>query len=127
MKGSATTTLVPTTEQSNKSELCQADKDINQQSLSQVLARSASSDLTIEINPGFCHHFSNGFCKQREACQFSHKQENCPNHGFNRTCEGTDCMLRHRQTCKHFLKSRCFFGDKCHFLHPPEANPVMVS
>lgn len=126
MKGSATTTLVPTTEQSNKSELCQADKDINQQSLSQVLARSASSDLTIEINPGFCRHFSNGFCKQREACQFSHKQENCPNHGFNRTCEGTDCMLRHRQTCKHFLKSRCFFGDKCHFLHPPEANPVMV-
>eukprot|EP00092_Neocalanus_flemingeri_P035912 GFUD01039101.1.p1 GENE.GFUD01039101.1~~GFUD01039101.1.p1 ORF type:complete len:463 (-),score=103.13 GFUD01039101.1:300-1688(-) len=141
MKSSAQAT-VPTTKQFSQSESSQAGKDIinqfcpleklessqagkdiiNQQSLCQV----TGGVVTIEINPGFCRHHAKGFCKQRGACQFSHNQENCPDHGYSKTCENKTCLLRHPDTCKHFLKSRCFFGEKCHFFHPPEANPKIM-
>ena len=129
MKGSATNTTQPIKKQSEQRESCQAGKEIIQQSLCQTRERvppSAPAEIVIEIKPGWCRHHSNGFCKRREAWQFSHIQENCPDHGLDKNCENTACMLRHPQTCKHFLKSRCFFGEKCHLFHPRQATPGIV-
>ena len=115
MLNSSETTQVQTKKQSSESD---------NKGLGPVLARKPV--VTIEINGGPCRHHAKGFCKRRDACLFSHTQENCPNHGYNKVCQDVACMLRHPEVCKHFLKARCFFGDKCHLFHPTEASPLLV-
>ena len=116
MSKSSETTQVP-----NKKHFSESDS----QSLDQVLARKPV--VKIEISAGPCRHHAKGFCKRRDNCLFLHTQENCPNHdGYNKVCQDKACLLRHPELCKHFLKSQCFFGEKCHLSHPPEASPSIV-
>ena len=125
MIGSATT-QVQNIEQCSESNNLSLDPVSARNSLVPDLLAGKGPSVLIEINPGFCRHYSKGFCKRKDACLFSHSQENCQNYGYNKTCEDNKCPDRHPKLCKHFIKARCFFGKNCLFLHPPDPDFVRM-
>ena len=56
----------------------------------------------------------------KRGCSFAHSQEELqPKHGLNEQALTS--------ICQNFVKNRCNFGDRCHFIHPKMDTHVIQS
>ena len=65
-----------------------------------------------------CKFFKTGFCRNKEACKYSHNIKHCEDWIKKEdNCTVKQCLSRHVKRCIYHTMGKCRFGKHCQFLH----------